>query len=95
MHELGCNRETSSRKVLAWSRRSRLQSRHGIPRVSIVVPDFGLTIVILRILKGNPKKELQWRVSIGSGLLSATFLWLKGFGFIYEGLWFIGLGFCF
>ena len=24
---------------------------------------FGLTNSILRILKGNPKKELQWRVS--------------------------------
>ena len=28
---------------------------------TIVVPFFGLTNSILRILKGNPKKELQWR----------------------------------
>ena len=33
-----------------------------IPIVSIVVPFFGLTKSILRILKGNPKKELQWRL---------------------------------
>ena len=32
------------------------------PIVSIVVPFFGLTNSILRILKGNPKKELQWRL---------------------------------
>ena len=30
--------------------------------VSIVVPFFGLTNSILRIPKGNPKKELQWRL---------------------------------
>ena len=30
--------------------------------VSIVVSFFGLTNSILRILKGNPKKELQWRL---------------------------------
>ena len=37
---------------------------HGIfgtlPTVSIVVPFFGLTNFVLRILKGNPQKELQW-----------------------------------
>ena len=35
-----------------------------LPIVSIVVPFFGLTnsIYILRILKGNPKKEPQWRL---------------------------------
>ena len=33
-----------------------------LPTVSIVVPFFGLTNSILRILKGNPKKELQWRL---------------------------------
>ena len=32
--------------------------------VSIVVPFFGLTNFILRILKGNPKKELQWRLQV-------------------------------
>ena len=32
-----------------------------LPVVSIVVPFFGLANSILRILKGNPKKELQWR----------------------------------
>ena len=32
------------------------------PIVSIVVPFVGLTKSILRILKGNPKKELQWRL---------------------------------
>ena len=30
--------------------------------VYLVVPFFGLTNSILRILKGNPKKELQWRL---------------------------------
>ena len=38
---------------------------HGIlllPLVSIVVPIFGLTKSIIRILQGNPKKELQWRL---------------------------------
>ena len=35
-----------------------------IPIVSIVVPFFGLTNSILRILKGNPKKELQWRLQV-------------------------------
>ena len=36
---------------------------HRIPIVSIVVPFFGLTnYFVLRILKGNPKKELQWRL---------------------------------
>ena len=34
----------------------------GLPIFSIVVPFFGLTISILRILKGNPKKKLQWRL---------------------------------
>ena len=34
----------------------------GLPIVSIVVPFFGLTNSILRILKGSPKKELQWRL---------------------------------
>ena len=33
-----------------------------IPIVSIVVPFFGLANFILRILNGNPKKELQWRL---------------------------------
>ena len=33
-----------------------------LPIVSIVVPFFGLTNSILRILKGSPKKELQWRL---------------------------------
>ena len=33
-----------------------------LPIVSIVVPFFGLTNSILRILKGNPQKELQWRL---------------------------------
>ena len=33
-----------------------------LPIVSIVVPFFGLTKSILRILKGNPKKDLQWRL---------------------------------
>ena len=33
-----------------------------LPIVSIVVPFFGLTNCILRILKGNSKKELQWRL---------------------------------
>ena len=33
-----------------------------IPTVSIVVPFFGLTNFIVRNLKGNPKKELQWRL---------------------------------
>ena len=37
----------------------------GLPIVSIGVPFFGLTIFILRILKGNPKKELQWRPQVG------------------------------
>ena len=36
-----------------------------IPIVSIVVPFFGLTNSILRIPKGNPKKELQWRLQVG------------------------------
>ena len=35
---------------------------HDLPIVSIGVPFFGLTNSILRILKGNPKKELQWRL---------------------------------
>ena len=35
-----------------------------LPIVSIVVPFFGLTNSILRILKGNPKKELQWRLQV-------------------------------
>ena len=34
----------------------------GLPIVSIVVLFFGLTSSILRILRGNPKKELQWRL---------------------------------
>ena len=33
-----------------------------LPIVSIVVPFLGLTNFILRILKGTPKKELQWRL---------------------------------
>ena len=33
-----------------------------LPIVSIVVPFFGLTNSILRIPKGNPQKELQWRL---------------------------------
>ena len=33
-----------------------------IPIVSIVVPFLVLTVSILRILKGNPHKELQWRL---------------------------------
>ena len=33
-----------------------------VPTVSIVVPFVGLTNLILRNLKGNPKKELQWRL---------------------------------
>ena len=33
-----------------------------LPIVSIVVPFFGLTNSVLRILKGNSKKELQWRL---------------------------------
>ena len=36
----------------------------GLPLVSIVVPFFGLTNSILRILKGNPTKELQWRLQV-------------------------------
>ena len=36
-----------------------------LPIVSIVVPFFGLTKSILRILKSNPKKELQWRLEVG------------------------------
>ena len=35
-----------------------------LPIVSIVVPFFGLTNSILRILKGNPKQELQWRLQV-------------------------------
>ena len=34
-----------------------------LPVVSIVVPFFGLTKYILRIL-GIPKKELQWRLKV-------------------------------
>ena len=30
--------------------------------LSIVVPFLGLTIIAVRILQGNPKKELIWRV---------------------------------
>ena len=30
--------------------------------MAIVVPFFGLTNSMLGILKGNPKKELQWRL---------------------------------
>ena len=41
---------------------SRGEGLHDLPIVSVVVPLFGLTISILRILKGNPKKELQWRL---------------------------------
>ena len=37
-------------------------SRWLIPIVSIVVPFFGLTNSTYRILKGSPKKELQWRL---------------------------------
>ena len=33
-----------------------------LPIVSIVVPLFGVAKSILRILKGDPKKELQWRL---------------------------------
>ena len=33
-----------------------------LPMVSIVVPFFGSTNFILRILNGSPKKELQWRL---------------------------------
>ena len=48
--------------------RSRLRPRSPVvPIVSIVVPFFGLTNSILRILKGNPKKELQWRLQVCSG----------------------------
>ena len=36
-----------------------------LPIVSIAVPFFGLTNSILRIPKGNPKKELQWRPKEG------------------------------
>ena len=43
-----------------WSSLHRLCS--GTPVVSIVVPFFGLTNSILRFLKGNPQKELQWRL---------------------------------
>ena len=35
-----------------------------VPIVSIVVPFFGLTNYILRILSGNPKKELQWGLQV-------------------------------
>ena len=39
------------------------QGRVGVlPIVSIVVPFFGLTNYVLRILEGNPQKELQWRL---------------------------------
>ena len=44
----------------------RLYNRN-VPIVSIVVPFFGLTNSISRILKGNPKKELQWRLQVGFG----------------------------
>ena len=33
-----------------------------LPIVSIAVPFSGLTNFVLRILKGNPEKELQWRL---------------------------------
>ena len=33
----------------------------GLVIVSIVVPFIGLTIFMMRMQKGNPKKELQWR----------------------------------
>ena len=36
------------------------KSLRPLPIVSIVVPFFGLTNSLFRILKGNPKKELQW-----------------------------------
>ena len=43
---------------------ARQQKNHPRPLaiVSIVVPVFGLTKSIFRTLKGNPKKELQWRL---------------------------------
>ena len=38
-------------------------SRPGaLPVVYIVVPFFVLTNSIVRILKGNPQKELEWRL---------------------------------
>ena len=45
----------------AGSPRSQVEAQ-GLPIVSIVVPFFGLTKYIIRILKGDPKKELQWRL---------------------------------
>ena len=33
-----------------------------LPIVSIVVPFVGLTNFVSRILKGNPNKELPWRL---------------------------------
>ena len=56
---------------VAGSTAPRVPEELGIPRVlrfqklpivSIVVPFFGLTNFVSRILKGNPKKELQWRL---------------------------------
>ena len=60
-----------------------------LPIVSIVVPFFGLTISILRNLKGNPKKELQWRLQVGMlqlGLLLVRFLVLSAPSLGLEGL---------
>ena len=51
-------------------------------KVSIVVPLFGLTKSILRIPKGNPKKELQWTIgTIDCGL------WFRAQGLRQKGIW--------
>ena len=45
------------------------ESNTDLPIVSLVVPIFGLTSSILRTLKGNPQKELQWRLLVVHGNL--------------------------
>ena len=46
---------------LSWKTNAPLRAS-GTPIVSIVVPFFGFTNCILRILRGTPKEELQWRL---------------------------------
>ena len=75
-HKLG----SADSGVQAWGRARRCYSTGnvatwGSPIVSIVVPFLGLPKSILRILKGNPKKELQWRLQAGCGI-SDFGLWI-------------------
>ena len=63
------------------STKASCKNRFGVcmaPIVSIVVPFFGLTSSILRILNCNPKKELQWRLKACCVGVSGLGVWGSG-----------------